>query len=185
MVLPVVQYFDVVAFEVEEAHQQTRGQRGGAAPRDTSPQPGSAAAAKQSPRMLRVGVVVDTLPTTPDPLFPSSASPLPRLTVAPLRKAPDWAESNLWIEEDEGGDDANIEVGLERVVAVLTGALLSQRQDAQHNPHGEHAHDVWELPLAGVEWAGGGGDDDDDGAARERLAGLLLLPPPPPRDGDE
>lgn len=167
VVLPEVQYFDVVAFEVEreedEQQQQTREGRRLA--------PFRRALAATAPS-IRLGVVVDS----------RSLSAARRLTVAPLRKAPDWAESNLWVEEDQRGDDEKIEVGLEKVVAVVSGAQLSQRQNAEHNPHGEHAHDVWELPLAGVEWAGGAGevDDDDDDGARARVT-ELLLPPPPPR----
>lgn len=60
----------------------------------------------------------------------------------------------MWVQDEAAAPEL---VGRRVVLAVLP-AELSQRQDREHNPHGEHAHDVWVIasPPPGV-WRGGGG----------------------------
>lgn len=163
------QYFDVVAFEAVEADEARQGARRSAA---TAPlavgAAASAFAARGAAARLCLGVVLDASPDSS------------LLTVAPLRKACDWAESGLWVEGTDdgqaagGGGDANaLAVPNARVVAIVGDALLSQRQDTEHNPHGEHAHDVWELPLPGVVWGERVGATE-----KEALAELLSWPSP-------
>lgn len=69
------------------------------------------------------------------------------VTLMPLEE-----EDDVWVEPHEG-----------QAVAVAPGALLrvmesdlSQRQDRESNPHGEHAHDVYRLlaPPSGAVYRG-------------------------------
>jgi hypothetical protein len=160
------QYFDVVAFEEDE-------EKGSSIADATSSS--SSATAARAPVLLRLGVVLSTVPEGD-----GSGNNNNNLTLAPLRKACDWAESGLWVEdeeEEEAGNGVGIQRKRERVVAIVTNASLSQRQDTENNPHGEHAHDVWELPLAGVEWAsresGGGRREEEEERMAAALAALL------------
>lgn len=125
---------------------------------------------------LRLGVVTSALDDNAESgaggpaamqSSPSSSSPSAKtITVAPLRPSPCWAESGLWVEDEDQG--ANKAVPLSAVRAVLTGASLEQRQDTgPSNPHGEHAHDVWVLPRVIVE------EEELDAGVRRRIDALL------------
>jgi hypothetical protein len=52
----------------------------------------------------------------------------------------------VWVPEESAAEEA---VPLERVLRVVEH-VYGQRQDVLHNPHGEHAHDVWQVlvPLS-------------------------------------
>jgi hypothetical protein len=158
-------YFDVVAY-VEEQEEEEREQGV-----DTSRSAGGSGrrrAAASTGSLLRLGVVLEE----PSSSSSSSSTSITTVTVAPLRKSSDWADSALWVEDESAG--APRRVALPRVRAVLGGASLSQRQDTESNPHGEHAHDVWELPLTGVElpdWVGGQQEQEV-----HRAVAALLLP---------
>jgi hypothetical protein len=137
-------YFDVIAFEDAETSRLRLGVVTSAQLEDDEediPPPTQAA--------------TTTLQTTPAPAKKQTQT----ITVAPLRPSPCWQDSGLWVEDDDDGSSAPTSsssspsspgprpVPLSAVRAVLRGASLEQRQDLEHNPHGEHAHDVWLLPT--------------------------------------
>lgn len=99
---------------------------------------------------------------------PSSSSSCKTITLSPLRPSPCWAESGLWVEDDQ---EASTDVPLAAVRAVLAGASLEQRQDTgPSNPHGEHAHDVWVLPRVVVVAEE---EEELDAEVRRRVNALL------------
>lgn len=71
----------------------------------------------------------------------------------------------MWVPEGDDADDPERQRSV-RLAALrrVVDAAFGQRQDKAHNPHGEHAHDVWQLleplPAAvyrGDQARGGGG----------------------------
>lgn len=62
-------------------------------------------------------------------------------------------DEGVWVPEAEDAEspEEQQQVPLERVLRIVESAY-GQRQDKEHNPHGEHAHDVWQVcerePLA-------------------------------------
>jgi hypothetical protein len=170
-------YFDVVAFvdggeEAQEGEAEHSRRSSDAASANGTGATSSATVSTIT--ALRLGVVTEE---------PSAANPTATLTVTPLRKSSDWADSGLWVEDEREAEPRRI--ALSRVRAVLSGAALSQRQDTEGNPHGEHAHDVWELPLSGIEldleWLEKEEEVDGAGRAVRRRAveALLVLSPSP------
>jgi len=60
-------------------------------------------------------------------------------------------DEGVWVPEAEDAEspDQQQQVPLDRVLRIVESAY-GQRQDKEHNPHGEHAHDVWQIlvPLS-------------------------------------
>lgn len=54
----------------------------------------------------------------------------------------------MWVPEAEDAESPEQQqaVPLDRVLRIVESAY-GQRQDKEHNPHGEHAHDVWQVCL--------------------------------------
>ena len=52
----------------------------------------------------------------------------------------------MWVPEAEDAESPEQQqsVPLDRVLRIVESAY-GQRQDKEHNPHGEHAHDVWQV----------------------------------------
>jgi len=71
-------------------------------------------------------------------------------------------DEGVWVPEAEDAEspEQQQEVPLDRVLRIVESAY-GQRQDKEHNPHGEHAHDVWQVcergPLPVCVWGGRGG----------------------------
>jgi hypothetical protein len=66
-------------------------------------------------------------------------------------------------------------VALSQVLRTVDAAY-GQRQDKHHNPHGEHAHDVWQVRVAG----GGGRLTLARVGQRGSLCLAAHMPCPPP-----
>lgn len=50
-------------------------------------------------------------------------------------------DEGIWVPDEEAQEQR---VALSSITQVLDHAY-GQRQDREHNPHGEHAHDVWHV----------------------------------------
>jgi hypothetical protein len=59
-------------------------------------------------------------------------------------------DEGVWVPEAEDAEapDQQEQVPLDRVLRIVE-TVYGQRQDKEHNPHGEHAHDVWQVGRAG------------------------------------
>lgn len=57
----------------------------------------------------------------------------------------------MWVPEadDAESPEQQEQVPLDRVLRIVE-TVYGQRQDKEHNPHGEHAHDVWQVRGAGL-----------------------------------
>jgi len=86
-----------------------------------------------------------------------SGSQIPALRLGLVQQVgSDAVQLSPLIEEDEGmwvpeSDDSEAPeqqevVPLERVKRIVE-TVYGQRQDKDHNPHGEHAHDVWQVVV--------------------------------------
>lgn len=55
-------------------------------------------------------------------------------------------DEGVWVPESEDAEspEQQEQVPLDRVLRMVETAY-GQRQDKEHNPHGEHAHDVWQV----------------------------------------
>jgi hypothetical protein len=55
-------------------------------------------------------------------------------------------DEDVWVPEAEDAEqpDQQQQVTIDRVLRIVETAY-GQRQDKEHNPHGEHAHDVWQV----------------------------------------
>jgi hypothetical protein len=55
-------------------------------------------------------------------------------------------DEGVWVPEAEDAEqpEHQQQVALDRVLRIIETAY-GQRQDKEHNPHGEHAHDVWQV----------------------------------------
>lgn len=62
-------------------------------------------------------------------------------------------EEGVWVVDDSCSTASR--VSLSQVLRVVD-AELGQRQDRDHNPHGEHCHDIWQASAGhmGVEGRG-------------------------------
>jgi hypothetical protein len=52
------------------------------------------------------------------------------------------ANPGVWVADD--AEEQEVPAGN---VLQIVEHVFSQMQDAEHNPHGEHAHDVWQLTI--------------------------------------
>ncbi|WIA11980.1 hypothetical protein OEZ85_012061 [Tetradesmus obliquus] len=59
--------------------------------------------------------------------------------VAPLVE--EVANPGIWVADDAADEQ---EVPVINVLQIVEH-VFSQMQDTEHNPHGEHAHDVWQV----------------------------------------
>lgn len=48
----------------------------------------------------------------------------------------------VWVPDDASEE----QVGISSVMQIVDH-VYGQRQDQEHNPHGEHAHDVWQVMV--------------------------------------
>lgn len=55
-------------------------------------------------------------------------------------------DEGVWVPEAEDAESPEQQevVPLGRVMRIVE-TVYGQRQDKEHNPHGEHAHDVWQV----------------------------------------
>jgi hypothetical protein len=63
----------------------------------------------------------------------------------------------VWVPESDDAESPEQQevVPLDRVKRIVE-TVYGQRQDKEHNPHGEHAHDVWQVGVdAGMLLVGG------------------------------
>lgn len=76
----------------------------------------------------------------------------------------------MWVPEAEDAEapDQQEQVPLDRVLRIVE-TVYGQRQDKEHNPHGEHAHDVWQVGRAGYGYLA-------CKLARQESSNLLLFP---------
>lgn len=55
-------------------------------------------------------------------------------------------DEGVWVPEADSGEspEQQEQVPADRVLRIVE-TVYGQRQDKEHNPHGEHAHDVWQV----------------------------------------
>lgn len=55
-------------------------------------------------------------------------------------------DEGVWVPEADSGEspEQQEQVPADRVLRIIE-TVYGQRQDKEHNPHGEHAHDVWQV----------------------------------------
>lgn len=66
----------------------------------------------------------------------------------------------MWVPEADRGEspEQQEQVPADRVLRIIE-TVYGQRQDKEHNPHGEHAHDVWQVGPADKQQYGGRGGE--------------------------